>query len=86
MFFIVAGFSVRGRPWAVGITVAVGSVLAALLTYAAAYFVCALFARLVGAETIVVKTSRGALIREGAAGSQPLAGESDANATEEPRP
>ena len=72
-FFLVVAQAARGSVWAVGVAVAVGSVLAALATYALFFFACTLFGRLVGIEEIVAKTSRGAVLRDTGQGATPVA-------------
>lgn len=81
-FFVVVGQAFRGSVWAVGLTVAVGSVLAALATYAMFFTLCTLFGRLVGIEQIVAKTSRGAVLRDTGHGVTPAV-EAPAGAVEE---
>lgn len=48
-----------GRAAAIGVTIAVGSVLATLLVHAFFYSVCMGFLKLLGAEDVVARTSRG---------------------------
>ena len=62
--FVVVGLAVRGHAWAVGISVAVGSLALALAAYAASYGLCFAFARFVGSQEIIAKTSRGGVVRD----------------------
>ena len=66
LLFLVAGFAVRGNPWAIGATAAVASVGAAMIFYALVYLLCGIFSQIVGAEAVVAKTSRGAVVRDAA--------------------
>lgn len=63
-FFLVVAEAVRGSLWALGLSVAVGSVLVALFTYAIFFAICTFFGRIVGVEQVVAKTSRGGIVRE----------------------
>ena len=69
LLFVVAGYALRGHAWAIAVTAAAASVFAALLTYAIGYLFCAQFGQLVGSETVVAKTSRGAVVRDSGAGA-----------------
>ena len=68
---VVVAQAVSGRAWAIGVTAAVGSIGAALLTFAATYVSCWMFSGLIGARPIIAKTSRGALLRDEGAGPTP---------------
>lgn len=48
-----------GRAWAVGVTVAVGSFGAMLIVGAGFFVLCMAAARLLGADQVVARTSRG---------------------------
>jgi len=59
VFFPILGQAVRGRPWAIVISVAVASLLMLLLFHALLYVLSAGLARLVGSEYTPARTSRG---------------------------
>ncbi len=63
---LFAGQALGGRAWALGLTVAVASVPAALLVHAAFFTLASSFGRVVGSEDVVAHTSRGGVERSGA--------------------
>ncbi len=60
---LFAGQAWGGRAWALGLTVAVVSVPAALLVHAAFFALGSAFTRLLGPDEIVAHTSRGGIER-----------------------
>lgn len=60
---LFAGEAIGGRVWAVGVTIGVGSVCAALLMQAAFFTIGSAFANWLGPQEIVARTSRGGLER-----------------------
>ena len=60
---LFAGQALGGRAWALGLTVAVASVPLALVVHAAFFALGSAFARLLGAEQVVARTSRGGVER-----------------------
>jgi hypothetical protein len=68
---LFAGQALGGRVWAVGLTVAAVSVPAALAVQAVFFLVCSYFARLLGAQEVVARTSRGGVERSSPASTAP---------------
>ncbi len=61
-FFLVVGQALRGQAWALGVTVAVLSLLAAAFSYAI-FFVLVTFAgQMLGTESVRARTSRGSVV------------------------
>jgi hypothetical protein len=60
---VFAGQALVGRTWAVGVTVAVLSVPAALGMQALFFAICSGMARILGAQETVARTSRGGVER-----------------------
>lgn len=60
---LFAGQAVGGRAWALGLTVAVLSVPAALLMHAGFFVVASAFGNLMGSSDVVAHTSRGGVER-----------------------
>ena len=60
---VFAGQAVGGRVWAMGVTIGLLSVAAALLVQAAFFAVGSLAARWLGPQEIVARTSRGGVER-----------------------
>lgn len=63
---LLAGEAIAGRIWAVGVTVGVVSVCASLLVQAAFFALGSVFARWLGPQEIVARTSRGGIERTAA--------------------
>ena len=61
VLFLIAGQAVAGHGWAIGVTVAVISVLCTLAVHAACYGLTVWLARLFGAQEIPARTSQGGL-------------------------
>jgi len=59
LLFVVLGQALRGRPWAIVISVAVVSLLVTLLFHAALYLVSSFFSHLVGSQEFSARTSQG---------------------------
>lgn len=60
-FFVIFGFAMRGHAWAVGITAAVVSVLAAFVIHAYFFVVVSWLGHLMGAKLSPARTSQGGL-------------------------
>jgi len=60
--FLVGGFALQRYAWALGITVAAGSLAVAGLFYALFFGLATTLGRLVGAKSIPARTSRGGII------------------------
>jgi len=63
---LFAGQAIGGRVWAVGLTVAVASIPLALLVQAGFFALGSAFARWLGPQEIVARTSRGGIERTAA--------------------
>ena len=61
VFFLVLGQAVQGSPWAIVISISVACLAVLLVFHALLYFVSATLARLVGAQQLPARTSRGGL-------------------------
>jgi len=66
MFFVVVGDAVRGKAWAVAISVGIASLLVTLLFHVLLYTLSAVSAKMLGSKTLAVRTSQGALQKEAA--------------------
>lgn len=64
---LFAGQAVSGRIWAVGVAVAIASVPVALVVHALFFAVGSGFARWLGPQEVVARTSRGGVERSAAA-------------------
>jgi hypothetical protein len=62
---LFAGQALGGRAWALGLTVAAASVPLALSVHAAFFALGSAFARLLGPEQVIARTSRGGVERSG---------------------
>ncbi len=56
---VFAGQALGGRVWAMGLTIALVSVPAAMVAQAAFFLLGSVFARWLGAQNIIARTSRG---------------------------
>jgi uncharacterized membrane protein len=79
---LFAGEAIGGRAWAMGLTVAVVSVPLALLVQAAFFALGSAFARWLGPQEIIARTSRGGVERTSLSVSPPT--ESNANPPRRP--
>ena len=61
VLFLIAGQAVQGHAWAVGVTVAVLSVLGTLVVHAVFYGLTAWLSRLIGVQQLPARTSQGGL-------------------------
>jgi hypothetical protein len=68
---LFAGQAYGGRAWALGVTVAVASVLVALAVHAGFFWTAMFFGRWLGAKDVVARTSRGAVERTSSTPSAP---------------
>lgn len=64
---VFAGQAAGGRMWAMGLTIGLASVVFSLLVQAAFFAVGSIFARWLGPQEIVARTSRGGLERSSVA-------------------
>jgi hypothetical protein len=64
---LFAGQAVGGRAWALGLTMAVLSIPAALLVHGAFFAIATAFGDLIGSNEVVAHTSRGGVERTSAA-------------------
>ncbi len=60
-FFVVLGQAVHGQPWAIVVSVAGLSLLAALVIHALLFLITIAMSRLVGSDQLSAHTSRGGL-------------------------
>jgi hypothetical protein len=63
---VFAGQAVGGRIWAMGVTIGLASIAAALLTQAAFFAMGSAAARWLGPQEIIARTSRGGMERTSA--------------------
>lgn len=61
-FFLLGGLALRGQAWALGIVVALTSLMVVGLFHALFYLLVAFTGRILGFETIRVRTSRGNIV------------------------
>jgi len=59
VFFLVVGQAVRGRPWAIVISVAVASLVLIFAFHAMLFILSTIFARLVGTQQLPARTFQG---------------------------
>ncbi len=63
VIFLINGFALRGEPWAIGVSVAIGSVVVVALFHAAFYSIALGLSRVLGTEQLPARTSRGGVER-----------------------
>jgi hypothetical protein len=59
IFFLILGQAVQGSGWAIVVSMTVASLVATLLLHATLFVLSSALARLVGAEHLPARTSRG---------------------------
>ena len=59
--FFINGFAYRGELWAIGVSVAIGSIVVFALFHAAFYGIALGLSRVIGTEQLPARTSRGGI-------------------------